>query len=116
MAIDWTVRQASRVGGILVANGVNSGNCLPAAREIHPVALERDAGSVVWQLWPTEGRYVVPRTELTRLWHYHATVEVSAHCVCALTGVPGTARAEYVARHWKEDGLAWELDEGSEVP
>ena len=115
MAIGWTLPEAAEVGAVLAKYHVDTGECLAAARTIHPMAIARDAGSTVWQLWPAEGRYVVPRAKLKRPWYYHATVEVEAHCVDALTGVPGTHRDDYATAHWKFDALKWIIDDLEEA-
>lgn len=111
MAIAWDPSQATRVSDILSRYPVDSGQCALAAREIHPVARERDPGAGAWQLWPGEGRYVVPKVPLRRPWYYHVTVEAEGHCVDALTGVPGTSRADYVKTHWRYDAMRWEPDD-----
>lgn len=117
MAIAWNASQAERVAAVLTENPIDSARCGTAARTIHPIGRERDSASMVWQLWPREGRYVVPRATLRRPWYYHCTVEVESHCVDALTGVPGTSRADYVREHWKEDAIKWVVDDPlQEVP
>ncbi len=63
MAIAWIGDERSRVEQVLARYPVASGRCESAAWEILPIGRERDPQAQLWQLLPTEGRYVVPRVD-----------------------------------------------------
>jgi hypothetical protein len=115
MAIDWSTSQRPRVGRILRDCPVESGRCRNAARRILPVASETDTVAQIWELWPTEGCFVLAKNPAARGWYFHATVETVTHLVDALTGVEGTSYASYLEAHWLEtDALEWRAIEPEE--
>ena len=116
MAVSWSDTQRPRVARVLRECPVESGRCEGAARRILPVARETDDQVQIWQLWPTEGVFVLAKHPDARRWRFHATVEAQAHCVDALTGVDGTAIASYLHEHWHVvDALRWVAGDRDEV-
>lgn len=110
MAIGWSDEQRERVVHILVEYPVASGRCETVAWSILPIAKERDVAAEVWELRPSEGRYIVPKMEPPKPWFHHLTVEVEAHCVDALTGSSGEPRSAYLENHWTDiEAIAWVL-------
>lgn len=108
MAIPWSNAQRRTVGSALDKHPVDSGRCVEAAKLILPSALENDPDSEIWELWPAEGQFVLPRRSIGARWYFHATLETQDHYVDALTGVDGTPRVSYLNEHWQEsDALRW---------
>jgi hypothetical protein len=108
MAIQWSDDDRQRVAVLLERYPVESGRCEDLARRLLPIASGCDANSKMWRIEPAEGRYVVPKVKLDALWFFHVTTECAAHYVDALTGIHGTAWAEYLPMHWTEtDALVW---------
>ena len=115
MPIRWTAREREQISRVLQAHPSASGQCVEAADEIVEVAADRRPK--IWQLWPAEGDYVLPKVSVGELWYYHFTVEAEAHCVDALTGQDGTRCASYPEEHWKEhDAIDWIADDGRRPP
>lgn len=97
MTVAWGAAEAS-VENILRSHPAPSGKCDRAAKAVLVHAKQLDPAARPRRVEPA-GRepLIAPKVSLGgEVWAYHVTVEVSAHCVCVLTGPPGTQTADYL--------------------
>lgn len=106
MTLSWLPAQRDKVSEVLDRYPAASNRCEAAAREILPVARELETGARARKLFPTEGRFLVPRGGMR--WWEHVAVHVQEHVVDALTGVDGTPEPSYLGQHYLyPERLVW---------
>ncbi len=102
MTVSWSEDQRVAVSYALASRSLDSGQCDATASEVLPHARVLDSAARTRRIEPT-GRepLVAPKVSLRgEVWSYHVCVEVTAHCVCSLTGVDGTATVSYLQTHF----------------
>jgi hypothetical protein len=106
MAVMWTTAQREHVEDRLAARPLGASHwCVALAREILPIARERDIAARGLVIRPAFGLVRYPtmrsRNRAAPPWFHHVTVAVDGHGVDALTGANGTDLAAYLTTHFE---------------
>lgn len=102
MSIAWDDTQGATVGASLAKYPMTSHRCADAAREILPVARQRDEAAAALLVEPLHpmARYVLPKHNPSPEWYHHVLVRLEDHGLDAMTGVPGHPYDTYLATYF----------------